>query len=502
LSWSFNRAVTAALGVGVTGRGFEKAVSGGAVDTGGEFGLVVAGISGGVGDEDGRFESAISDGAGLDIRCFDTVHLLVLQEIVKTTQIGRFDGHLRRRGQLSAVARQGDHGLGRERRCLSQEAAQRVVHGRLAVVGRMLQNSQVRTPRHVGNMFVAQPIVGHAKTAGGKQVLAITVVVEGARLAHQLVDDVPVMDRMFVASDQARQRVHFRSRVPDFHTVGMQSGFDLFADQPAMHRIGIAVDVDQAAAVHAHRQAQATVQALRRQVSQYGEFRGVPRLSRRIARGHHFLKKAAIRVAAAEVAGAAQQQRLVHRGLEMPVRRLAVTVLVRLPNIDPLAGQTIMLQQAAIARLKLTLGRQVVDGSTQAVAAMAPRHASQFPQRVLQAVGQRLERLRHAQRHGLPVGVREHEVIEHVLEALTQDSHSQRVHAGEVRGRQVAGVMHLAEHDRARLARRGPPVPDTPLKGAALAPRQPPGMLLDEPVEQRLGVQPRLRFEPCLNLGP
>src|SRR6185436_16200706 len=100
----FSRAVTAAVGAGVASKGFGKAVSGIAVDTGGEFGLVVAGISGGVGDEDGRFGSAISDGAGLDIRCFDTVHLLVLQEIIKTTQIGRFDGHVRRRWQLSAAA--------------------------------------------------------------------------------------------------------------------------------------------------------------------------------------------------------------------------------------------------------------------------------------------------------------------------------------------------------------------------------------------------------------
>jgi hypothetical protein len=280
----------------------------------------------------------------------------VLQEIIKTTQIGRFDGHVRRRWQLSAAARQGDHGLGRERRLLSQETAQRVVHGRLAVVGSMLQNSQVRPPRHVGNMFGAQPIVSHAKAAGGKQVLAITVVVESARLAHQLVDDVPVMDRMLVASDQARQRVHPRARVPDFYTVGIQPGFDLFADQTAMHRVGVAVDVDQAARVHMDRQTQATVQALRRQVSQDGEFRGMPRLARRIARGHYFLEKAAIRSAAVEVAAATQQQRLVHSGLEMSMRRLAVAVLVRLPNIDPLTGQTIVFQQAAIARLKLTLG--------------------------------------------------------------------------------------------------------------------------------------------------
>jgi hypothetical protein len=47
-------------------------------------------------------------------------------------------------------------------------------------------------------MFILQPVVGHAKAAVGEQIFAITVVVKGARLAHQLVDDVPVVDRMLV----------------------------------------------------------------------------------------------------------------------------------------------------------------------------------------------------------------------------------------------------------------------------------------------------------------
>lgn len=247
---------------------------------------------------------------------------------------------------------------------MGQETAQRVVHGRLAVVGSMLQNSQVRTPRDVGSVFGTQPVVGHTKAAGGKQVLTITVVVESSRLAHQLIDDVSVIDGMLVAPDQARQRVHVRARVPDFHALSVQPGFNLLAHQTAMHRVRVAVDVDQAAAVHAHRHAQATVQPLLRQLPEHGEFRGVPRLARRVARGHHFLEKAAILIAAAEVAAATQQQRLVDGGFEMPVGRLTVTVLVRLPNIDPLASQTIMFQHIAIARLKLTLGRQVVDRRT------------------------------------------------------------------------------------------------------------------------------------------
>jgi hypothetical protein len=281
----------------------------------------------------------------------------VFQEIIKTTKIGRFHGHVRRRRHLGAEACQGDHGLGTERLLLSQETAQRVVHGRLAVVGSVLQNSQVGTPRHVGSVFVLQPVVGHAKAAVGEQILAITVVVKGARLAHQLVDDVPVVDRVLVAPYQPRQGVHVDVRVPDFHAVGIQPRFDLLAHQTAMHRIGVAVNVDQATRVHAHRQPQATVLALRRQRLEHGAFGGVPLPARRVTRGHHLLEKAAVFVLTGEVAAAAQMQRLVHSGFEMSMRRLTVAVLVRLANIDPLAGQAIMFQQAAIARLKLALGR-------------------------------------------------------------------------------------------------------------------------------------------------
>jgi len=102
-------------------------------------------------------------------------------------------------------------------------------------------------------MFVLQPVVGDAKAAGGEKVLAITVILKGARLTHQLVDDVPVIDGVLVTPHQPRQRVHLRSRVPDFHTVGIQPSFDLLADQTAMHRVGIAVDVDQTPRIHTHR---------------------------------------------------------------------------------------------------------------------------------------------------------------------------------------------------------------------------------------------------------
>jgi hypothetical protein len=193
----FNRSAVALVGVGGEGGG---------------CGIAVAG--------DGLGPAA-SEGKFLRTRFFDMVHLLVFQETIKTTQIGRFDGHVRRRRKLCTCACQSNHGVGRKRLVLSQQTPQRVIHRRLAVAGGMLQNLQVGAAGDLGCVFIPQPVIGHPKTAVGEQVLAIAVVLEGAGLAHQLVDDVPIVDRVLVASHQPRQRVDLPSRVPDLHAVGV-----------------------------------------------------------------------------------------------------------------------------------------------------------------------------------------------------------------------------------------------------------------------------------------
>jgi hypothetical protein len=192
------------------------------------------------------------------------VHLLVFQETIETTQIRQFDRDVRRRWNLGMGACQGDHGVGRERLILSQETPQRVIHRRFAVAGRMLQNPQVLARGDPRSVLVSQSVIGQAKAAIGEQVLAIAVILKGTRLTHQLIDDVPIVDRVLVASHQPRQGIDLGSRVPDLHAVGMQPGFDFLAHQAAVDRVGVAVNVEQAPLVHPHRKPQATVLPLRR----------------------------------------------------------------------------------------------------------------------------------------------------------------------------------------------------------------------------------------------
>lgn len=195
-------------------------------------------------------------------------------------------------------------------------------------------------------------------------------------------------------------------------------------------------------------------------------------------------------------------QGLVHGGLEVPVRRLTVAIFMRLADVDSFTREAVMFQEPSIASLKLAFGREVVDRCGQAVATMPSRHSPQFPECVLQAIGQRFKRLRSADTHRLPVRVSEHEVIRQMLESFAEDGDFQGVHASEIRSRQITRVMDLAEHDRTRQTGCRPPLPDAPLESTAVALVQLPGMLSLEPLEQCLGPQPGLRFQPCLGPTP
>jgi hypothetical protein len=57
----------------------------------------------------------------------------------------------------------------------------------------------------------------------------------------------------------------------------------------------------------------------------------------RVPRCHDAVQEVPILVTTGEIATAAEQQGLSDGGLEVPVRRLGVAVLVRLPHVDPLA---------------------------------------------------------------------------------------------------------------------------------------------------------------------
>jgi hypothetical protein len=140
---------------------------------------------------------------------------------------------------------------------------QRGLHSRLTLPCRQVQDLQILlgcSLWHPG----AEQVIGQAEAAGREQVVAVAVVGERARLAHQPVDDVPIDDAVLAPTPQPWQPFQQPPGVPHLDVLGVQPGLDPFPDQPAGHRIDVVADMDGAARIDANPQAPTRFQSLRR----------------------------------------------------------------------------------------------------------------------------------------------------------------------------------------------------------------------------------------------
>jgi hypothetical protein len=115
-----------------------------------------------------------------------------------------------------------------------------------------------------------------------------------------------VGDPVLAPAAQPRQALDEALGVPDLDVVGEEPRLDPLPDQPAGHRVGVAADVDGAAAIHTHLQALAGVQALAGQRPQQGQLLDQPRLPATIALGEQLPQERLVRRTAGEVPAAAQ----------------------------------------------------------------------------------------------------------------------------------------------------------------------------------------------------
>jgi hypothetical protein len=153
---------------------------------------------------------------------------------------------------------------GHDRLPCGQQTPQGSFHHRLALLRRQVQDAKVFLVRR-RCVLAYQRVISDAKYARGKQFLAITVLGKRSRLAHQPIDDVPVVHLVFVAAPQARQTLDQLLRVPHFQVFRIQPHVDLHADQPARHHVAVPLHVNQAALVHAAWQAAVRFQTSCRQ---------------------------------------------------------------------------------------------------------------------------------------------------------------------------------------------------------------------------------------------
>jgi hypothetical protein len=369
-----------------------------------------------------------------------------------------------------------------------------LLDSRLALVRRQVQDLQIFPVRPCRQRLVEQ-IVGDAETTAGKQFLSVAIIRQRSRLAHQRVDHVPVIDVPLATTPQPRQRFHQLLAVPHLHLLQVKPHFDPFADQPAVHRVHIVLHANHAAGAHRHFQPLARLQTPRRQGSQHRLLEGQPLHAAQVALPAYLVQERLVLPAAGKVPTAAQQQGLRHRVFEMPMRRLDIAVFVGFPRLDLLPHNSVMFQQPLVTLREVPSLRQIVHGAAHPVAAVPLGHATQFPQRVLQAHTQALEALGETERHRLPVRVGQHEVIHQVIEGLPTDGHVQTAHVGEVRGTQSAGMMDLAKVHFLAGSARAAPLLQPPLQRPQLTLVKPSRILLLEPAPERLGLEARCQLQ-------
>lgn len=176
------------------------------------------------------------------------------------------------------------HQLRSNRSVLAQRQPQRILHGILTVTRCKLQNLQVFPGSLTGTVLAQQVVVGHAKVTRGEHVGMILVVLQGPRLAHQRLDHMSVVDRVFAIAQQARHGLNSLTRAPDFNLVGVDDHIDLHANQTTGHRVRVPLHLNRTAAVDldiAH--AVPMVEFARRQLAQamllFAKLIGPPRVS-------------------------------------------------------------------------------------------------------------------------------------------------------------------------------------------------------------------------------
>jgi len=181
---------------------------------------------------------------------------------------------------------------------------------------------------------------------------------------------VAVVDPVFAPATQSGQLLHPLLGIPEFEPLGVQVGLDPLANQPAGHRVDVALHPHGAARFHPHPQPLEGLQPALGQGPQQGHLLGQPGLTPGVESAEQPLHEGGVGVAAGEVPAAPEHQGLVQGRLEAVVPLLHVAVLAPLAGPDGLGRQTVVVQQGLVTPLERLGTAAGLDGGGQAVGAV------------------------------------------------------------------------------------------------------------------------------------
>jgi hypothetical protein len=382
-----------------------------------------------------------------------------------------------------------------------QQLLQGFVNPDLTFVGRQVQDLHIFPTGTIG-LPLQQGIVGHAETAGRKQVGLVAILGKRPRLAHQPVDHVTVIDAMLVPAPQPRHLEHEILPIPHLHDLRRNPSLHPFADQTRRYRIQIPLYRNRRPSAHLHAHALERFQTPPRQRPQHPAFLGQPLLPTGVLLRTQVAEKLLILCSTGKVPAATQQEHLLQRAFELVMALFGIAVLVAAAGIDRLATHPVVTQQGAIA-LREPFGVAIlVDRQAHAIRTMLVRHSAQLPEGILQAGAEALEAFAETDADVFPVRIGQHKVVDQVGKRHAHDRHVQTGQMGEIRGAELSGFVLLGEEHFPIRPLRGAPIFDPSLQRAQLAVLETSRITPLQVRKQRLGFQSRGQFQEALDLGP
>jgi hypothetical protein len=224
------------------------------------------------------------------------------------------------------------------------------------------------------------------------------------------------------------------------------------------------LDPNRAHAADPHPRALERLQSCRRQRSAARQVRSHLGDPTTVPGGHQLTQPPFVRRTAGKVPTATQQQSLRDRLLEVPMRGLGVAVFMPAVRIGRLRGHAIMGQKRLVVGRELLRVPVLMHGQRHPVRPMTLRYRPQRPHRILPAAAETREALGGTHRHVLPVRMRQHEVINQMVERLALKGHLDLIHRRKIRRRQPARWMLLGEKNLLGRTVLGLPLPDTPFQ--------------------------------------
>lgn len=380
---------------------------------------------------------------------------------------------------------------------------QRAGHRVLTLTSGQFQNPHVHPVGDRLGMGGAKHIVGDAESAGREHLFAILVVGECAGFANQRIDDVAIVDQHLLFADQPR---HGLNRVPLMRHAdlfGADANIDRLTNQSAGNGIRVGPHLDRTASADPNAAEHVVgVETCLGQWPQRGLFFHETGAATGVGPTDQLFHELHVLGPAGEITAAAQQQRLVHAILQMPVGRFDIAVLIGTPRIGPLRLTAVMVHQRGVPLGKCPAARVIPHGRTERIRAMPLRDAAEFPERLLNAFAEGFERFGKAQRDRFDIAPGQHAVKQRVVKSFTGDPHAQVVAHREVAGGQPARMVNLPEEHRLARSVKTPPPGHAALERAAIRIRKAARIRLLQPAKQGDRLQGRFAFQLPLNLVP